>query len=358
MRSADGAYEFYARRTKEDTPHAIQINRGTLVTLLGLSNAQVIYEHSDSSGYRAAFGSWTGQWYINWRAGQPAVVTLQSHDSHSPETDVYAPTFPARVDRSVQMMAGVIVDTEAPQSFSIAFPGGQAPGHYRLELQKKGFGISYGSEHFYRMTGGKVFEIDFLFARLINGMNAKEDFCLELPSSQGDGSVLFHVPLHEYELLEEALDRLPWTNLSWSMHRGMRDILLDCARERMNQHRDELAQQLRDAAGKYHTQLVEAGWNSDFVELQMGEMAAGAVLAIVGNSGDAVRIVTALAEQIHGGTREQRDTTSFWRESRSAEEPHDELDKIVALVKCFVLEWSQEFNYDMYHDLPMQLLFA
>jgi hypothetical protein len=358
LSSADGSYDFYTSRGNAHGTHAVQINRATLITLLTLSNGRTIYEYSDASGYRGAFGSWTGQWYINWRAGQPAVVTLKPHDSHSPATDVYPPTFPARVDRCVQMMAGVVVDATAPMSFSVAFPGRLAPGHYRLEHQKNGFGLSHGSRHIYNMNGGKVFEIDFLYPRPIDYVDKKEDFCLKLPSLQDDRDVLLHVSSQEHRILEEALDKLPWANLSWSMHRGMRDLLLACACDRMNQYRAPLARQLRDAAQKYHAQLVNSGWNSDFAKSQMGEMASSAVLAGRGNSGDAVRIVTALAEQIHGGTAAQRDTTSFWTGGLAdvSKETQLQPDEIVALVKCFVLEWSQDFNYQMYHQLPLTLL--
>jgi hypothetical protein len=360
MSSADGSYDFYTSRGNASGTHAVQINRATLITLLTLSNARTIYEYSDASGYRGAFGSWTGQWYINWRAGQPAVVTLKPHDSHSPATDVYPPTFPARVDRCVQMMAGVVVDATAPKSFSVAFPGRLATGHYRLELQKNGFGLSHGSRHIYNMNGGKVFEIDFLYPRPIDNVDTKENLCLKLPSLQDDRDVLLHVSSQEHRILKEALDRLPWANLSWSMHRGMRDLLLACARDRMNQYRAPLARRLRDAAQKYHAQLVSSGWNSNFAKSQMGEMASSAVLAGRGNSGDAVRIVTALAEQIHGGTAEQRDMTSFWTGGSAdvSEDTQLQPDEIVALVKCFVLEWSQDFNYQMYHQLPITLLFG
>lgn len=355
LSSADGSYDFYT--TRGHGTHAVQINRATLIALLVLSNARTIYEYSDSSGYRGAFGSWTGQWYINWRAGQPAVVTLKPHDSHSPATDVYPPTFPARVDRCVQMMAGVVVDAAAPEAFSVAFPGRLAPGHYRLKHQKNGFGLSHGSRHIYNMNGGKVFGIDFLFPQPMDEFDVQDShdkLCFPLPSLTGDRSVILHLSQEDHRTLFKALDRLPWANLSWSMHRGMRDLLIHVATDYMTDHRDELAQRLRDAAQTYHAQLVSSGWNTDFVKHQMGEMAANAVLAGRGNSGDAVRIVTALAEQIHGGTTQQRDVTSFWENPGTKLGP----DAIVALVKVFVLEWSQEFNYQMYHQLPITLLFG
>lgn len=355
-RSADGSYEFHTNAWNMNGLSATEIGRTTLINLLVLSNARTIYEYSDSSGYRAAFGGWTGQWYINWRAGQQAVVTLRPHDSHSPASDVYPPVFPARVSRAVQMMAGVVVDVTAPQSFSVAFPGRLSPGYYRLRYQKNGFGLSHGSRHIYNMNGGKVFEIDFLLPQPTSKFEENEGTLLKLPSLEEHENAWLYIGPREQAILADALDRLPWANLSWSMHRGMRDILLAFASERMDAHREALAQQLRNAAQKFHTQLVSVGWNSDFAKSQMGDMAASAILARRGNSGDAVRIVTALAEQIHGGSIQEYDHISFWGKDGPLLDSDLTPDEVVALVKCFVIEWSQDFDYQIYHQLPITLL--
>lgn len=31
---------------------------------------------------------------------------------------------------------------------------------------------------------------------------------------------------------------------------------------------------------------------------------------------------------------------------------------VVALTKFFVLEWSQDLDYELYHDLPVEVLLA
>lgn len=102
----------------------------------------------------------------------------------------------------------------------------------------------------------------------------------------------------------------------------------------------------------------------------MADLAAGAVLAGSGNSGDAVRIVTDIAAVWYEGRRKMGDgpdsivsldETMFWRV------PHQQKEEVggergglscmavVALVKFFVLEWSVELDYQMYHDLPLEL---
>jgi hypothetical protein len=101
----------------------------------------------------------------------------------------------------------------------------------------------------------------------------------------------------------------------------------------------------------------------------MGDIVASAIQAGQGNSGDVVRAFTASAEvlALHDGVRYKSPTT-FWR--RYFEEDGNELtmeeecrksvelcvDDVLALVKLTVLEWSQEFNYQIYHDLPMSLV--
>lgn len=103
----------------------------------------------------------------------------------------------------------------------------------------------------------------------------------------------------------------------------------------------------------------------------MADLAAGAVLAGSGNSGDAVRIVTDIAAVWCEGRGNgdglaviSLDETMFWRVPH---QPVEEVNReggdsgelssmaVVALVKFFVLEWSVDLDYQMYHDLPLEL---
>jgi hypothetical protein len=358
---------YYPRNLKNELKEeadtvGVSISRTTLITFLVLSNARIIYQYADSSGYRAAFGSWTGQWYIDMRAGSPATVSLRPHDSHSAATDVYPPVFPARVDRCVQMMAGVVSNLSSTPPLRIAFPGRLEPGRWKLEFQPRGFALSHGSRHIYNMNGGKVFEIDFLYTRALSNEDRPPAgmMVLSLPSLRQNQHASLYVPSLEQHILAQALDCLPWANLSWSLHRGMRDILLAFARSTMATYRPLLAAQLRGVATECHAQLVAAKWEADFAKFYMGDMAASAVLAERGNSGDAVRIITALAEQLHAGSIEQRDETQFWRQKslNPYEVTTSNGETVVALTKCVVLEWSVDFDYQMYHQLPLTLQFA
>lgn len=338
----------------------ISIARTTFINLLLLSNARPTYIYADASGYRAGFGSWIGQWYVNWPMNGPAVVLLRPHDSHTPSTDVYPPTFKARMDCCVQMMAGIVVLRSNPKAFNLGFPGRSEPGVWRLEHQPKGFAGSHGSRHIYNMNGGKVYEVDFLFMERVSEHEPTPNNCLQLrlPSLVDARETLLYVPEKEQEVLAQAMDYLPWASLSWSIHRGLRDLLVAFSKPIMDRYRHMLAKELQRAAAKYHDQLVVIGWDSDFVESHMGDMAASAVLAGRGNSGDLVRIVTCLAEISSKGEVSKFDETNFWKNRGLSPNPQQTLDPeaIIALVKCFVLEWSVDFDYQMYHELPIDMI--
>ena len=89
----------------------------------------------------------------------------------------------------------------------------------------------------------------------------------------------------------------------------------------------------------------------------MGEMAATAVLLGKGNSGDLVRVVTDITlALVDGWSMDQLDEVHFWRLPDGDKDLN--LVGVVALTKMFIVEWSNEFDYQMYHDLPVNLKFA
>jgi hypothetical protein len=101
--------------------------------------------------------------------------------------------------------------------------------------------------------------------------------------------------------------------------------------------------------------LVERGWNPGFVKESMADMAFSAVLAGSGNSGDLVRVVTEIVLAMVGDWDFSRlDDVTFWRNN----ERQLDLQGVVALTKLFVLEWSNDFDYQLYHELPISVYFA
>lgn len=218
----------------------------------------------------------------------------------------------------------------------------------------------------YNLMGGKVFEVDFLFARSYRPDDEHsipaDCLQLELPSRERNISATLFVPTHEREILSQCLDCLPWTHLSWSLHRGLRDILVAFGKTIMDRYRDALASELSSAVGKYSHVLKAKGYSPAFFE-RMADIASNSVRAGKGNSGDTVRVVTDVALLLwKGGDPKGLDETRFWRDGLVRLDEEDEgdfdVDAIIALTKFFVLEWSQEIDYMMYHDLPPQLLFS
>lgn len=347
--------------TRHGSTTCIVISRTTLITILALCNARTMFRYSDASGHRASYASYCGHFYIEWPLGSPAVVHFHAHDSHTASTDVYPSMFQVRVDKCVQMMAGVITSADGT-SFQCAFPGRKPPGTWVLEYQCKGFPGAHGSRHLYNLMGGKVYDVDFLFARPMGEKSPSGAIELRLPSTERNIHLSMVVPELEQRYLEQALDSLPWSSLSWSVHRGLRDILIAYAKPTMDEFRQSLASTLR-AFIKDKPQLLEAnGWSPVFTRGAMAELAANSVLAGNGNSGDSVRVVTDAALLLSNADPTViLDETKFWRTERhtmmSKEGSQLSINAIIALTKCFVLEWSIEFDYQMYHDLPPELLF-
>ncbi|KAL8726859.1 MAG: hypothetical protein Q9181_005901 [Wetmoreana brouardii] len=330
--------------------------------MLVLVNGRQMFRYSDASGHRASYASYCGHFYINWPLDGAATVFFAPHASHNRTTDVYPPHFPVRVDKCIQMVAGNV--TSPSSSFKCAFAGRKQPGMWVLEYQPKGFPGAHGSRHLWNLMGGKVYEVDFLLARRLKDDDTPQDkaVTLQLPSKEVHQNWTLLVPKAEEDILLQALDCLPWSSMSWSIHRGLRDILVTYAKPTMDKYRASLAAKLKSAVREHSLSLVKNGWHPDFVYSSMSDIAANSVMAGEGNSGDSVRVVTAAAlllwnSDTHGGL----DETRFWRhrtqESGHDDEDHLDVDAVIALTKLFVLEWSVDFDYQMYHDLPPDLLF-
>ncbi len=262
---------------------------------------------------------------------------------------------------------------------AVAFCGRKPAGHYVLQHQPRGFPGAHGSRHLYNMLGGRVYDVDFLFARpdaaarpaaplggqvdLID-VAGIADIELTLPSTTGGlaSPVFMRVPPAEQAVLQRTLDSLPWPSLSWSIHRGLRDMLVAYARPVMDVFRADLAATVERFVHTNPEALEARGWQRSFVRGSMGAMAASAVLAREGNSGDLVRVVTEIVlavvqANVAGPVSEvQLDATRFWQ--LPADERKLDDAGLLAMTKVFAPEWSNEFDYQLYHHLPIELYFG
>lgn len=341
----------------------ISISRTSLITIFAMVNARVIFCYNDASGHRAAYASYCGHFYLNWPIGKEAVVTHAPHDAHVSATDLFPLKFQIRIHKCAEMLCGVIASPDG--TFKCGFPGRRNPGTYILQYQAKSFPGAHSGRHMYNLMGGNIFEVDFLFAQ---SYKPNDDFAvsdhlqLQLPSRERDVPVTLLVPRQEEEILLHCLDCLPWTSLSWSVHRGLRDVLLAFGKPTMDKYRSALASTLFSTVGKYSHLLKTKGYSPDFFD-RMADLASNSVRAGRGNSGDTVRVVTDVALLLwKGSDPRELDETRFWRDGRYRLDPEEgdglKVETIIALTKFFVLEWSQELDYQMYHGLPPQLLFS
>jgi len=290
------------------------------------------------------------------------MVKFMPHDSHMTKTDAYPLSFVQRVDACVHMQCGIVYAQR--EGLKVAFCGRKHPGEYLLRYVAKGFPGAHGSRHLYNMMGGRVYEVDFISAAPASSADMPADVIrLELPSRSSDPGLKVHmaVPVECQDMIKLALDCLPWSCLSWSVHRGLRDILLASGKPTMGSFRNDLAALLKRTVVDNPGALDQVGWNPTFVRASMGDMTASAVMEGSGDSGDLVRVVTDIARVHLGHTKldqrfDELDDVQFWR----LPEKDRKLDAagVVALTKFFVLEWSIETDYQLYHQLPLSVNFG
>ena len=269
------------------------------------------------------------------------------------------------------MAVGVIdcgVDVEG-KSLKVAFAGRKRPGLYVLKLLPKRFGAQRSAADLYNMLGGEAHQVDFFFRERIYTSPPAVQFQRELtvPSLVDETSSIIYVGQPEAFAIADCLDHLPWSPLAWSIHRGMKDILVAYALPYMVAYREPLAEALRLAVNTHSYALRHRGWDPQFIRDHMADQAASAILGDDRCSGDVCRIVAAIAELLCGKGQPDLDRTIFWsqhldlpsaQDLATAQMVHDTLapDTTVALVKAFFVWWSHDFDYEVYHKLPLRII--
>lgn len=326
----------------------IPITRKFLIMNFLVSSAIQIWRHAGPAGYRAAFSGYNGLYTVEVPLGGKAVVMFANHDLHRAGRDFHPTFFVRRVDKCVDMLAGVVINDKT--KLNIAFPGGRKPpGDWFLQWERLGYSAHFGTRNFYMLMGGQDNMIDKLVQRKLeaeepdtrsrltpelykvdsspsvdtivveppaNGTIAgDESLILILPSLDPPEKGRLHVRSFEMRQLALALDSLPWSPLHWLMHRGMRDILLAYGKPLMDQYRQILAKTLQSAARSLQTQLIQRGWHSRFLTTNMAEIVYSAIMAGGGENGDTIRAVTSIAKE-HCAPNlmdSELDQTYFWQ---------------------------------------------
>lgn len=354
-----------------------KITRIALIVCLVVCNACQNSKYSGDSGVRVSYGGYTGSWQIQWPIGGHAELEFFGLDSHDANTETHPLTFSRRVDKCVLMLMGVI---HHPTLGKLGFAEPIKQGDSLLKFESQGFSSNGKTCHLYNMMRcGNYYEVDYLVRYQLQEPYTQEDtIVLTLPSPEVDlnrlpwknpkptNSTVF-VPPFEQEKLATALDCLPWSQLGWSVHRGMQCLLVAYAKPIMDLHREALASKLQTAVTLKQHQLMlkSCGWQESFIKNHMGSIAANSVRKSGGDSGDNVRIVTDIARLLAPNGSVDLDKTCFWRgqiENRKRDpatlvvDPRLEPDAIIALTKLFVLDWSNELDHRLYEDFPLELL--
>lgn len=362
-----------------------KITRIALIVCLVVCNAYQNYKYSGDSGLRVSYSGYTGSWQIQWPLGGHAELEFFGLDSHSSITETHPLTFSRRVDKCVLMLVGVIHHSSLgkPGSGKLGFAEPREQGYSQLKFESQGFSSNGKTTHLYNMMGcGNYYEVDYLARSQLQEppLGAADMVVLTLLPPELDlnrkpwkNPIQIHstvfVPQLEQEILATALDCLPWSQLGWSVHRGMQCLLVAYAKPIMDLHRDALARKFQNAVNTEQNQrtLISWGWEQSFIRKHMGGTAANSVKQSGGDSGDNVRIVTEIAKLLVQGSKVVLDETQFWREQVENRKrdlttlvvsPDLEPDTIIALTKLSVLEWSNELDHKLYEDLPLELLVA
>ncbi|KAH0538933.1 hypothetical protein FGG08_004524 [Glutinoglossum americanum] len=344
----------------------VKISRQTLITFILLSQARQIYRYSSAAGLRLAYAGYNGSYQIEWPLGGRPVMTFAPHQGISREKDNYPEVFARRPRKCIEMGLGVIsfTDSDANDKTKIAFAGRKPPGRWVLERLQNRFSAQRTAADQYNEMGGQAHEVDYLFRRRLEKDDPEPPHALKLsvPSLEDDEESILYLAQEEVVLVASCLDHLPWSPLAWSIHRGMKDVLVAYGKQTMKAYRNDLAEFLRQAVKGKEQVLADQGWPRKFAEDYMASQAASAILGDEECSGDVCRIVSAVALLEWDKDEASLDQTTFWRSNVHVLIEDDETqtrkltpDMVIALVKLFFVQWSHEFNYGMCFDIPYEL---
>ena len=214
--------------------------------------------------------------------------------------DPFPLCFPRRPQKCVEMAVGVIdrglLDGKPSR---VAFSGRKRPGRYMLTLFSKRFGAQRSAADLYNKLGGSAHEVDFIFReRLENdSMTPLHVRVLTVPSLIEDETSTVYLRQPEAAAIAHCLDHLPFSPLAWSIHRGMKDVLVAYALPYMMAYRELLAKELGKAVHAQASALYEKGWrDKEFLANSMALQAESAIMGDDRCSGDVCRIISAVAE--------------------------------------------------------------
>lgn len=344
------------------------IDSATLVIFILLSQMTMEWRHDGPMGLSITFVGYTGKLRI--KSGAETVVEYEQFRDVQKGQNPYPISFPRKPRDCVHMGLGIV--DRNPED-KIAFDDRQPDNgqSYVIVMQKKGYhGQNYAND-VYDLMGGCSSDVDFLAFQSMAGHESR----VGPYKINAEGGHTFFLDRDISMIIADCLDKLPWSVLGWSIHEGMKDVLLGFASASLDLYRQELAILFRHAATTYANNLIDKEWKEGFVRTRVPDI-VGAAFDDRLKSGKVCRVIAALAEEIwqHGmpntttNAYQSADSITkpakFWKDQledplRSLARPVKKSldpDAVVALTKAYFLKCSYDFDYPVYHKLPQKMI--
>lgn len=259
--------------------------RTTLIVIVLLSSADESYRYDGPAGLRLGYGGYSGTFQVDWPIGQRATLSFKAHERYQRGTDVFPMYFQRRPSKCIDMVVGIVNrETNGSNKPSkVAFAGRKPPGRWLLKLLPKRFGAQRAAPDLFNLLGGLAYEVDFLFRERLaeDASNPSHARALQVPSLQVDRTSIVYVRDREEAVIADCLDHLPWSPLAWSIHRGLKDLVVAYAQPFLTAYREPLARTLAEAVSEHSFALQRRGWDATFVRGWMAEQAASAILYVM-----------------------------------------------------------------------------
>ncbi|KAF2454955.1 hypothetical protein BDY21DRAFT_365953 [Lineolata rhizophorae] len=341
----------------------IAISRATLLTMLAVSSMRLMQRLRGPSGLRYVYRGYIGIFTVDWPLGGNATVQFNLLDTRTSQKDVYPRGFYRSVRHAINMMCGCIDDGKA---FRVHVSGRRKKGTYRMDYLVKGLNGCVAARDLYDMMGGDVYAVDLLSLVLITESTDVDSgsMTLQLPAlgEESSAATTVHIGPSVINILAELMDKIPWTQLAWPMHRGLKDVIVAYGKPMWRAYRRALANTLRRTVIGREEQLIKQGWDQRFVYETLADLVADAALREGGSLTRAVTSVALLLWENCDTNDPRLHETQFWRNhvGPKAEEVDPDVmldvDTVVALSKLYTVHASYEFDYGVHYDFPTQLL--
>ncbi|KAL8738749.1 MAG: hypothetical protein Q9181_000504 [Wetmoreana brouardii] len=260
----------------------ITMSRTTLIVFVILSGARESYRRDGPAGLRLAFGGYNGTYQIEWPLGQRPTLLFRALEKYQGGKDIFPTYFSRRPSKCIEMLLSIVNGgrDNSNKAVKVAFAGRKRPGQWLLRFLPKGFNTQRAAPDVYNLLGGRAHEVDLLCRECLNddAVMCKDARKLQVPSLEDDKTTILYFGEREEMVIADCLDHLPWSPIPWSIHGGMKDVVVAYALPYLAAYQQPLARTLAEAVNIHSLALQHRGWNPEFIHESMAEKAASAIL--------------------------------------------------------------------------------